>query len=573
MKHKGKIRFLSLVLIAVITSTAVNNCIKNDNVFADASSETQYHENWVREKGPEEKVTYGPGITKELVVGADDRKTIDDTAKSPYSAVAHIYMSYKCGHAGNGTGFMISDNTMATAGHCVICPYCKQPLSSIICKFGYDCKSGTSIVMTDGCEEFFHDDDYLNTTNTDIHDLECDYAFVKFSHNIGKITGHFGIKAFSDKDLVKQEFNFAGYRLDGDPLKIAKSKVATGIYYLNYNGKKVNIDNNNLINFTADVVQGNSGGPIYNKDNCVTGIIIAEFSSYNFNVGRRVTGETMKFLKSEKLISGNDASKAVKNMKYMRLSDDKMKYSIDLDNKSSLCLCIPGELIGNVKWTSSDESIVKVKNMGIISAEKLGKAKLTADYYGKTITVNVNVVYKDVKDPEKFWYTPTYYLSDKNVVKGYADQTEFRPANECTRAQMVTFLWRLEGCPKPKSSKCAFTDVKEGDYFYKAVIWANEQGITEGYDDGSFGPEKACQRKHAVTFLWRLAGKPDPKTTKNKFSDVKSTDYFYKAVLWTSEKKIVAGYDNGTFQPNGKCLRRQMVTFLYKYDVNIKSKK
>ncbi|MBO4578898.1 MAG: S-layer homology domain-containing protein, partial [Clostridiales bacterium] len=81
-----------------------------------------------------------------------------------------------------------------------------------------------------------------------------------------------------------------------------------------------------------------------------------------------------------------------------------------------------------------------------------------------------------------------------------------------------------------------------------------------------------CARRHAVTFLWRLAGKPSPKTTKNKFSDVKKSDYFYKATLWASEKKILAGYDDGTFRPNGDCLRRQMVTFLYKYDKNINKK-
>ena len=134
---------------------------------------------------------------------------------------------------------------------------------------------------------------------------------------------------------------------------------------------------------------------------------------------------------------------------------------------------------------------------------------------------------------------------------------------------MVTFIWRLKGEPAPQSSVCKFSDVKKTDYFYKACIWGNEQGIVEGYKDGAFGPQIVCARKHAVTFLWRLAGKPTPSSEANRFKDVNKSDYFYNATLWASEKKILAGYDDGTFRPNGDCLRRQMVTFLYKYDKNI----
>ena len=119
---------------------------------------------------------------------------------------------------------------------------------------------------------------------------------------------------------------------------------------------------------------------------------------------------------------------------------------------------------------------------------------------------------------------------------------------------------------------CKFKDVKKGSYYYKAVLWAVENGITTGITKTKFGPSGVCTRAQTVTFLWRMAGKPDPVSSKNKFIDVKSKDYFYKAVLWASEKKIVAGYKNKTFKPQGKCLRRQMVTFLYKYDKYINKK-
>ena len=226
----------------------------------------------------------------------------------------------------------------------------------------------------------------------------------------------------------------------------------------------------------------------------------------------------------------------------------------------------PDEKVDWISFTSSDDSIATVDSEGNVRAIKSGKVTVTIRSSVGITECDIQVLYKDVTDQDEFWYDPTYYLTDSGVVKGYDKQTKFKPANECTRAQMVTFIWRLQGSPKPKSSTCKFSDVKKTDYFYKAVIWGNENHIVEGYKDGTFGPQIVCARRHAVTFLWRLAGKPDPKTKKNKFSDVKKDDYFYTATLWASEKKILAGYSDGTFKPNGNCLRRQMVTFLYKYD-------
>ena len=255
----------------------------------------------------------------------------------------------------------------------------------------------------------------------------------------------------------------------------------------------------------------------------------------------------------------------------------KLEPSVTLKiNKTSLSVVcgatdttLKAVLVGakdKITWKSSDAKVAKVDENGKITALKAGTVTITASAAGKKVTCTVTVLYKDVTDTNDFWYTPTNYLTAKGVVKGYANQTEFRPANICTRAQMVTFIWRLMGEPAPKGKTCAFNDVKEKDYFYKACIWGNENHIVEGYKDGTFGPQITCARKHAVTFLWRLAGKPEPTTKNNKFSDVKEKDYFYKATLWASEKKILEGYNDNTFRPGGACLRRQMVTFLYKYD-------
>ena len=254
--------------------------------------------------------------------------------------------------------------------------------------------------------------------------------------------------------------------------------------------------------------------------------------------------------------------------------------SLALNKKTANVICgktltLKATLKGStdkITWKSSNTKIATVDATGKIKAKMAGEVTITATAAGKSAKCVVTVLYKDVTNSKDFWYAPTNYLTAKGVVKGYDKQTKFKPANKCTRAQMVTFIWRLMGEPAPKTKTCKFSDVKKTDYFYKACIWGNENHIVEGYKDGTFGPQIVCARRHAVTFLWRLANKPKPTSTKNKFKDVKKSDYFYQATLWASEKKILAGYDDGTFRPNGDCLRRQMVTFLYKYDKLINGK-
>ena len=254
--------------------------------------------------------------------------------------------------------------------------------------------------------------------------------------------------------------------------------------------------------------------------------------------------------------------------------------SLKLDKKTATVTCgktlkLNATLTGSnaaISWKSSDTKIATVSSSGKITTKMAGEVTITATAAGKSAKCVVTVLYKDVTNSKDFWYAPTNYLTAKGVVKGYDKQTKFKPANDCTRAQMVTFLYRLQGEPKTKSSTCKFKDVKKTDYFYKPVIWASEKGITTGVSKDKFDPQRVCTRAQTVTFLWRMADKPKPKTTKNPFPDVKKKDYFYTATLWASEKKILAGMPDGTFNPQGKCLRRQMVTFLYKYDKYVNGK-
>ena len=139
----------------------------------------------------------------------------------------------------------------------------------------------------------------------------------------------------------------------------------------------------------------------------------------------------------------------------------------------------------------------------------------------------------------------------------------FSPEATCTRDQVVTFLWRAMGCPEPTSTRNPFVDVAASDYFYKPVLWAVEQGITNGMDETHFGPTVPCSRAHVVTFLWRSHGKPEA-GTYNPFADVPSGEYYTSAVLWAVSKNITNGIDATHFGPDAPCQRGQIVTFLWR---------
>ena len=164
---------------------------------------------------------------------------------------------------------------------------------------------------------------------------------------------------------------------------------------------------------------------------------------------------------------------------------------------------------------------------------------------------------------DSFYYEPVLWALENGITNG-ATETTFNPNGTCLRAQVVTFLHRAEGSPAPSSKRNPFSDVKSSDFFYKPVLWAVEEGITNGTSATTFGSYDNCNRAAVVTFLWRAAGCPEPETTKNPFKDVKSTDFFYKAVLWAVENGITNGVDATHFGPTQTCNRAQVVTFLYR---------
>ena len=162
-----------------------------------------------------------------------------------------------------------------------------------------------------------------------------------------------------------------------------------------------------------------------------------------------------------------------------------------------------------------------------------------------------------------YYADPVLWAVENGVTKGTTEKT-FSPSDICTRGQIVTFLWRAAGAPKPKSTSCPFKDVTKDKYYYDAVLWAVENGITAGTGKTTFSPSEPCTRGQIATFQWRAAGLPASKSTSCPFTDVKKTSFYYDAVLWEVENGITAGTSKTTFSPSKPCTRGQVVTFLYR---------
>ena len=170
-------------------------------------------------------------------------------------------------------------------------------------------------------------------------------------------------------------------------------------------------------------------------------------------------------------------------------------------------------------------------------------------------------VFVDV--PEGSYYEEAVnWAVEKGITTG-TDATHFSPDGICTRAQAVTFLWRAAGSPAAKSAVMPFADVKAGSYYYDAVLWAVANGVTNGTSDTMFSPDATCSRAQIVTFLWRSQKSPAAGTA-NPFTDVKASAYYADAVLWAVKEDVTKGTTNTTFSPDANCTRAQIVTFIWR---------
>lgn len=228
---------------------------------------------------------------------------------------------------------------------------------------------------------------------------------------------------------------------------------------------------------------------------------------------------------------------------------------------------------GSVAWELPDTTTVVANraytwiftpddttNYESISGEIVVYSFVNTPYFPAIIGENSKFNFHDVTRFDYF-YDAVKWAVDHDITSGTGRFT-FSPNAACTRAQTVTFLWRAAGSPRPVSTVNPFTDVHYGDYFYQAVLWAVENGITMGTSATTFSPDATVTRAQVVTFLWRANGQPA--AWNSGFTDVRADAYYAKAVAWAVQNGITTGTGFGVFSPDAACTRAQIVTFLYR---------
>lgn len=191
----------------------------------------------------------------------------------------------------------------------------------------------------------------------------------------------------------------------------------------------------------------------------------------------------------------------------------------------------------------------------------MSAAEILADLFGDAETQPNQKGFNDVKSGDYFYYAVNWAV-EKGITTG-TSATTFSPNASCTRAQIVTFLWRASGSPEPKTASNPFTDVAANAYYCKAVLWAVENGITTGTSATTFSPDAPCTRAQGVTFLWRANGSKAASAAAS-FTDVASDAYYAPAVAWAAEQNVTGGVGNGLFSPDTTCTRAQNVSMLYR---------
>ena len=198
----------------------------------------------------------------------------------------------------------------------------------------------------------------------------------------------------------------------------------------------------------------------------------------------------------------------------------------------------------------------------------LGNGKYTFTMPAGAVTVKAsfapvagNCPFTDVKVGD-YYYDAVLWAVDKGITTGVS-ATRFDPNGSCTRAQAVTFLWRAMGSPAPTGASMSFTDVAADSYYYNAVLWAVENGVTTGTSETTFSPDAPCDRGQIVTFLHRAMKSPAA-SAQSTFSDVAADAYYAQAVAWAVENGVTTGTGDNAFSPAASCSRSQIVTFLYR---------
>lgn len=235
------------------------------------------------------------------------------------------------------------------------------------------------------------------------------------------------------------------------------------------------------------------------------------------------------------------------------------------NSKGEGCQTIPAQLddhvaVANAAHHSSlviktDGTLWELNGNQIMSNVMIPANSLSTP--SQSSTTSTKSVFSDVP-PNAYYSDSVQWAVEKGITSGTSSST-FSPNFTCTRAQIITFLWRASGSPEPAGT-VSVGDVNPGDYYYKAVLWAVENGIIQGK---TFSPDSPCTRAMAVEFIWKQSGSPAPDKNVN-FTDVASSASYADAVSWALDKGVTSGTSGNMFSPDASCTRAQIVTFLYR---------
>ena len=218
-----------------------------------------------------------------------------------------------------------------------------------------------------------------------------------------------------------------------------------------------------------------------------------------------------------------------------------------------------------------DELTVTDSKGSELNVRSAGSNKYTFEMPGSRVTVSASFArtgesgsdmpFTDVS-AGAYYFDAVRWAAEEGITSGVTGTT-FAPGRSCTRAQIITFLWRANGSPRAENTKNPFTDVSADVYYYDAVLWAVEEGITSGVTGTTFAPDASCTRAQAAVMLWRAEGSPAV-SGANPFRDVADDDYYADAVVWAVKNGVTQGTTAATFEPGEACTRAQIVTFLYR---------
>ena len=318
--------------------------------------------------------------------------------------------------------------------------------------------------------------------------------------------------------------------------------------------------------------------------------VLPDSGSYTIAVPENSAGE-ISLLLGDYYVSAD--SEGLKNFK---VTDDG-QIIISSDRAASQTLSITSDALGN-SWNSvtvsgtdtgltvdvGDEKVTVASDSNIsatvtgsnVFTQKASTAQtVSVTPAGVTVSTSSGSLTTDetLEDPassnpftdvpaDAYYHDAVLWAVENGITSG-TSATTFSPNAACTRAQAVTFLWRAAGSPEPGIAENPFTDVASDSYYYKAVLWAVEKGITSGTSATTFSPNVTCSRAQIVTFLWRGQQSPSV-STSGAFTDVSADAYYAKAVDWAVSEGITSGTSATTFSPNANCTRAQIVTFLWR---------